>query len=142
MALFLSVDGRVLGPTARTIWDQLIALEEGVQQVGDGLSDAASAIAAYETSRKAAENHGAVIFDELMSVHREATRRERKKGTHAFAGRRRAIERLGLAQVRAHRLAQLAADEQEWSVGLAAREAVLPELTAIALVRVGPQEQP
>jgi superfamily II DNA or RNA helicase len=139
MALFLSDDGRVLGPTARTVWDHLIALEDGVRQVEASLSEVA-AIAAYETSRKAAESHGAVVFDELLSAHRERTRRERKKGTYAFAGRMRAIARLGLPQVRAHRLARLAAERQAWSAELAAREAALPELTAIVLVRIAPQE--
>lgn len=140
LALFLSDDGRVLGPTARTVWDRLIALEDGVRQVEGSLSDVATATGTYETSHKAAEIHGAVVFDELLSAHRESTRRERKKGTHAFAGRKRAIDRLGLPQVRAHRLARLAAEEQEWSAELAAREAALPELTAIVLVRIAPQE--
>jgi len=140
MALFLSDDGRVLGPTARTVWDRLITLEDGVRQVEGSLSDVAAATSTYETSHKAAEIHGAVVFDELLSAHRESTRRERKKGSHAFAGRKRAIERLGLPQVRAHRLARLAAEEQDWSAELAAREAALPELTAIVLVRIAPQE--
>ena len=142
LTLFLSDDGRALGPTARTVWDRLIALDEGVRQVGGILSDAA-ATAAHESSRKAAETHGATLFDELLSAHRESTRRERRKGARAFAGRKRTIERLGLPQVRGHRLARLAAEEQEWSEELAAREAALPELTAIVLVRVAPAvEQP
>lgn len=117
----------------------MIALDGGVHPVAQGLVDGA-ATTIYEASRKAAEHHGAVVFDELLSAHREATRRERKKGTHAFAARRRAIERLGLPQVRAHRLNVLATEEQEWSRELVSREAALPELTAIVLVRIAPQE--
>lgn len=139
LALFVSDDGRVLGPTARTVWDRLIALEDGISQGGDSLNESA-ACSAYEASRKAAETHGAAVFEELLSAHRESTRRERKKGVHAFAGRRRAIERLGLPQVRAHRLALLAAEEQEWSKELSAREAALPELTAMVLVRIAPEQ--
>ena len=138
MALFVSDDGRVLVPTARTVWDRLIALDD-VCSVTTGLAGEPAKIA-YDISRKAAEQHGAVVFDELLTAHREATRRERKKGTHAFAARRRAIERLGLPQVREHRLGILASDEREWSRKLSAREAALPELAAIALVRVAPTE--
>jgi hypothetical protein len=137
MALFLSDDGRVLGPTARLVWDRLIALDHGVRRVESRVDKEE---AAYEASRKAAEAHGAVIFDELLSAHRESTRRERKKGSRAFEGRKRAIERLGLVQVRAHRLARVAAEEQQWAAELAAREAALPELSAVVLVRIAPQE--
>lgn len=139
LALFVSENGRVLAPTARTVWDKLIALEDEVRPVRPGLVDGA-AMAAYEASRKAVEQQGAVVFDELLASHREAICRERKKGTHAFAARRRAIERLGLPQVRIHRLGVLATEEQDWSRELAAREAVLPELSAIVLVRIAPQE--
>lgn len=139
LALFVSDDGRVLGPTARTVWDRLIALEDGIRQEKGNLGESAAS-AAYESSRMAAEKHGAAVFDELLSAHRDSIRRERKKGAHAFAGRRRAIERLGLPQVRAHRLALLAAEEQAWSSELAAREAALPELTAMVLVRIAPSQ--
>jgi superfamily II DNA or RNA helicase len=139
MALFISDEGRVLGPTARTVWDRMIALEEGIRQVDANLLGSTS-LSAFEVSRKAAECHGAVVFEDLLSTHRESIRRERKKGQHAFASRRRAIERLGLPNVRAHRLVWLANEEKEWSAEIMAREAVLPELAAIALVRVVPQE--
>lgn len=139
LALFVAEDGRVLAPTARTVWDKLIALEDEVRPATPGLVDG-PATAAYAASRKAAEQHGAIVFGELLTSHREATRRERKKGTQAFAARRRAIERLGLPQVRVHRLGVLAAEEQDWSRALAEREAALPELSAIVLVHIAPQE--
>jgi len=139
LALFVSDDGRVLGPAARTVWDNLIVAGDEVRPASAGLTETA-ATAAYEAARTAAEKHGAVVFDELVSAHRDGTRRERTKGTLAFAARRRAIERLGLPQVRAHRLAILAAEEKDWSAELAGREAALPELTAIVVVRIAPSE--
>ena len=62
--------------------------------------------------------------------------RERKKGTHAFAARRRAIERLGLPQVRAHRLRQADEEERAWTAELSTREAAVPDLAAILLVHI------
>jgi hypothetical protein len=50
--------------------------------------------------------------------------------------RRRAIERLGLPQVRAHRLRQLDEEERAWTVELSTREGALPDLAAILLVHV------
>jgi len=135
VALFLTEYGRVFGPTARTVWERLIDLPGGLSQAGEELAGTA-AVEAFDTSRKAAEAHGTGIFDELASAHQLSIVRERKKGVHAYASRRRAIERLGLPQVRAHRLRLVADDEQAWSRELAAREAALPDLAAILMVRV------
>jgi hypothetical protein len=134
-ALFVAEDGRVLGPTARTIWDRLIDLPQGLSQASDGLSGAL-AVDAYEASRRAAEAQGATVFQELAAAHHQSIVRERKKGIHAFASRRRAIERLGLPQVRVHRLRQLADEERAWETEIAAREAALPDLAAVLIIRV------
>lgn len=135
LALFVSDDGRLLGPTARNIWDRLIDLPEGLALVSAGL-DESGARAAFETSRRAAETHGAPVFNELLAAHTEGTNRERKKGRQAFAARRRATERIGLPQVRAHRMAHLAEEERVWIAEMSASERALPELAAIVLVHV------
>jgi hypothetical protein len=136
-ALFLAEDGRVLVPAARTIWDRLIDLPQGLSQASEGL-EGASATDAYGACRKAAEEQGATVFQELATAHQQSIVRERKKGIHAFASRRKAIERLGLPQVRAHRLHLLEEEERIWSNQLATREAALPDLDALLMVRVAP----
>ena len=137
LPLFLSEDGRVFGPTARTIWDRLIDLPNGLSQTTEDLSGAPAADA-FGASRRAAEAQGAAVFEELAAAHHLSVVRERKKGGHAFASRRRAIERLGLPQVRSYRLRILAAEEQAWTRELVAREAALPDLAAVLMVRVAP----
>jgi hypothetical protein len=139
LALFLADDGRVFGPTARTIWERLIDLSGGLSQAGEEVlgTDAAEA---FDASRRAAEAEaqGTTVFEELAAAHQMSITRERKKGAHAFSSRRRAIERLGLPQVRAHRLRLLDDEEQAWSCDLATREAALPDLAAVLMVRVAP----
>jgi hypothetical protein len=136
-ALFLAEDGRLLAPTARTIWDRLIDLPQGLSAAGEGLSGAL-ALDAYEASRRAAEAQGATVFEELASAHRQSIIRERKKGIHAFASRRKTIERLGLPEVRIHRLRLLEDEERAWTNEITAREAALPDLTAVLMVWVAP----
>jgi hypothetical protein len=137
LALFVSDDGRVFGPTARTVWDRLIDLPVGLSQAADDLSDA-PALRAYNASRSAAETQGAAVFEELLAAHQLSILRERKKGSHAFASRRRAIERLGLPQVRNYRLRILADEEQAWTRELSVRETALPDLAAVLMARVSP----
>jgi superfamily II DNA or RNA helicase len=135
LAIFLADDGRMLGPTARTIWERLISLPEGLSQTAEEISGCAAAVA-FDASCKVAEAQGALVFEELVAAHQMSITRERKKGVHAFSSRRRAVERLGLPQVRAHRLRGLGEEEQVWSQELAAREVALPDLAAVLLVRV------
>ena len=139
MAIFVSDEGRVLGHTARTVWDTCIALPEALRQSPTVVADAA-AVAAFETSRQAAEKHGAIEFDELVETNGRNTLRERTKCGHAFSARRRAIERIGLPQVRTHRLAQLEGEQRAWSAEIMAREASLPELAAILFLRIERQD--
>jgi SNF2 family DNA or RNA helicase len=135
LAVFVSADGRVFGPTARTIWDRLIDLPGGLSQATEDLSGP-TALQAYDASRSVAESQGAAIFDELLTGHQLSILRERKKGAHAFASRRRAIERLGLPQVRSYRLRILAEEELAWNQELRARETALPDLAAVLMARV------
>lgn len=138
LALFVAEDGRVLGPTARTIWERLIDLPNGLTQAGEEVA-AAAATDAFDTSRKAAEAQGAAVFEDLSASHQKQIMRERKKSAHAFSSRRQAVEKLGLPQVRAHRLRGLAEDELAWSREIAAREVALSDLTAILMVHVLPK---
>jgi SNF2 family DNA or RNA helicase len=137
LPLFVSEEGRVFSPTARTIWDRFIDLPDGLSQATEELSGLTAA-EAFDASRKAAEAQGATVFEELAAAHQLSIVRERKKGGHAFATRRRAIERLGLPQVRGYRLRLLTEEEHVWTQELAAREAALPDLAAVLMIRVAP----
>lgn len=133
--LFISDDGRVLPPTARVVWDRLVEMREETAIRPAALTGEA-AIQAYEATRRIAEEHGRGLFLELAEAHRQRLQRERKKSMQAFAARRRAIERIGLPQVRSHRLAQLEEEERTWNADFTSRENSLPELTAVLLLRV------
>ncbi|RJF76303.1 helicase [Rhodopseudomonas palustris] len=137
LAIFVAEDGRVFAPTARTIWERLIELPNGLSHAGEEIAGS-NATDAFDASRSAAEAQGAAVFEDLAAAHQMSIVRERKKGMHAFSSRRRAIERLGLPQVRAHRLRLLNDEEQAWSRDLAKRETALPDLAAVLVIRVTP----
>ena len=137
LPVFVSDDDRVLAPTARVVWDRLIEMDDSIVVLPDRLTGNAAASTFRET-RKHAETHGQGVFRELLDDHQQRLRRERRKATHAFSARRRAIDRIGLPQVRNHRLTQLEHEERDWKSEMAAKEAALPDLTAIAFVRVEP----
>jgi SNF2 family DNA or RNA helicase len=132
MPLFVHDDGRLLSPTARFVWDRLIDSEP---ITSDHLAGEAAAGVLAEMSRHA-EEQGRAVWEELFQAHRQRLDRERVKGDQAFATRRQALERIGLANVRAHRLVKLTEEERSWRAALEEQQKVVPELLPIVLVRI------
>lgn len=132
MPLFLHDNGRCFFPTARHIWEQLLL---GDVKICDHLTGE-TATQAFTQVWSAAIVQGKSIYDRLIEKHHEQLQREQEKGEYAFAARRRAIERIGLPQVRDYRLNQLKRDEQAWQEQLKRDAEISPELVPLLLVRV------
>lgn len=132
MPLFLNDDGRVFLPTARYIWEQLLTEEVEIQKhlCGEEATKAFSIV--WETALV----QGKGIYEELLRKHHQQLEKEREKSMYAFAARRRAIERIGLPQVRDYRLAQLTQEEQTWREAMQQKSEVTPELIPLLLMRV------
>ena len=132
MPLFRHEDGRVLAPTARFVWDQMLADQLPICSQVQG----SAATEAFDRVYASARNHGQQIYQELVQTHQTRLAAEREKGKYAFADRRLAIERLGLPAVRDHRLTQLAAEERSWSERVDRQTETSPELVPLVLVHV------
>lgn len=138
LPLFRSSEGKVLEPTARVIWERLLALDGGLKLLPDSQLPEADAAQAYERSHQLAQDQGRPLFEELQAKSQQRLERERRKQELAYAVRRRAIERLGLPQVRDFRLAQLQQEEQQWRQEFQRRQESLPSLTLLLLVALAP----
>ncbi len=134
LPLFAHDDGRMLLPTARSIWDRL--LQDAGKVHGQTEVDGAEGRAVFERLRQEAERHGESLFRELHTKRRQWLRDEREKGRYAFQVRRQALSRIGLAEVRQFRIRRLDAEEQAWEADLERRERVFPELQPLVILRV------
>ena len=140
MPLFVSEEGRLLAPTARAVWDRLIDLDGSTHTADTAPVNGDAAMATYERARIEAERQGKALFSELMAAHRESQDRQRQKGHRAFEARRKTVERIGLPEVRNHRLQELEREEADWRQRLTEQDAVVPELTALLMLRVARSE--
>ena len=132
MPLFLGDGGKVFPPTARHLWDQLLTTTPDVQ----GHLDMDESKEVFDRLAEIAEEHGRTIYDELVQEHRTRLTRENEKGEYAFAARRRVIERVGLPQVRDHRLVLLQQEELTWSEELERKAQVYPEMVSLLVIRL------
>ena len=132
VSVFLSEEGKLFLPTARHIWDALQTAEAQVQAtLGQDES-----ITAHESLQIAAEQAGQELFDALQQAHLASVAHEEERGVVSFASRRRAIERVGLPEVRQFRLSRCDADESEWRHELQSARQIVPEIRSLLMLRI------
>jgi len=132
LPIFRQPDGRVLAPTARHIWGQIMAghfeiAEHSGQPIEESLSG---------ELWTAASEHGRPVFDEFVRKHGEKLRLEDEKSQYSFETRRKMIGRIGLPEVRAFRLAQLEQEERDWQGEFKRRQDLSPELVPLVVAVV------
>jgi superfamily II DNA or RNA helicase len=132
LPLFIHDDGRVLAPTANNVWERLIA---GTCEIIGTLSveESHSLIA---KAQEEAEKAGRGLLDELLLESDRKTKREREKMEYSFATRRKAIERVGIPQVKKHRLAELEREERQWRETTEHLTPAAPELSPVFIIKV------
>lgn len=132
VSVFLSEEGKLFLPTARHIWD---ILQTGDAQVQDHLGSDQS-IAVHERLQEAVEQAGQELFARLQQAHLSAIAEEEERGIISFASRRKAIERVGLPEVRQFRLSRCDVDESEWRHELRSAQQIVPEIRSLLTLRV------
>jgi hypothetical protein len=132
VSVFLSDEGKLFLPTARHIWDALQTVEPKVLAM---LSHDESTVA-YNRLQNAVEQAGQELFDALQQAHVASVAREEERGMVAFGSRRKAIEKVGLPEVRQYRMARCDAGETEWRNELQSARQIVPEIRALLLMRI------
>lgn len=132
LSVFLSEEGKLFLPTARHIWDTLQTAEAQVQAM---LGQDESAVV-HQRLQDAAEQAGQELFDTMQQAHLASLDREEERGMVSFASRRKAIELVGLPEVRQFRLSRCNTDESEWRYELQLAQQILPAIRPLLLLRI------
>lgn len=132
LALFMHDDGRVLEPTARRIWEELI---QNIPQV-TGIQGGKHGEIAWEQLRDKMKAYGESVFLDLKLSHQQRIEREQHKGEYALQARRQATQRVGLENVRKHRQARLDQEEKEFRQRIQEMQYAVPDLLPLLILRV------
>jgi len=132
ISVFLNEEGKLFLQTARHIWDALQTTEPRVLK----MLDHDESVSIYEKLQNAAKQAGQELFDTLKQAQVDSIRREEEHGIMAFCSRRKAIERVGLSEVRQYRLLQCATEEAQWRNELQSAHQILPEIRPLLLMRI------
>lgn len=132
LTVFISEEGKLFLPTARRIWDEI---QTNNLKILKSLSSEKSE-EAFEKLIHIAEESGRDRFDTLRQEHNSSIKREEERGTVSFNARRKAIERIGLPEVRNYRLALCNSDEIAWQKELNTARDFLPEIRPLLMLRI------
>ncbi len=132
LALFVHDDGRNLIPTANYLWDLMISETPSIYTFLEGYE----LEAVFDRLRKCAEESGKPIFEDLVRKHQDRITEEREKSQYSFNSRRSVINRLGLSEVRAYRLAKLELEAKQVHLEMEKKERIQPELKPLIIVHV------
>ncbi|OBW63498.1 MAG: helicase [Dehalococcoides mccartyi] len=132
ISIFLHDDGRVLIPTANHIWSQI--MDNG--PVVSGQIMGKQAVELFDNLALAAEKQGYQTYEDLSNKYQSYLQREKDKMNYGFSERKKIIQKVGLANVREHRLKVLEAEEAEWQEKLVERSSSTPELIPLIMIHV------
>lgn len=130
--VFINDGGRPFVPTAKRVWDFLLTETVSVLSV----TDAEDSVRWFEASLAVASTQGEALFATLVEEHRVRIKEERDRATYAFEARDQAIGRIGLPAVREFRRRRLQAEHEARLAALDDMETTMPELNAVAMVRI------
>jgi len=137
-AVFHTADGKSFPTTAKRIWEALLSNDVTMCKEDDLAVEFGNSESIFNDARLHAENIGIEFFNSLKQKHAESLEIEKEKSTYGFNARRKAIERIGLPEVKNFRLAKLEQEFDEWKVLLEQRKQVTPELAALLVLAVSP----
>ncbi|MCI2285141.1 hypothetical protein L3081_19325 [Colwellia sp. MSW7] len=125
LPIYIKPDGSYFAPASNRIWDVLCS---GTVEIISGSSTAKNSDI-YQMLRFVAEEQGKLVFEDMLVDYKADLSEQMDKGEYSFAARKRAIERIGLPEVKNYRLRQLVDEQLNWSQQINEKQHVYPELS-------------
>lgn len=132
VCVFINKKGKLFMQTARHIWDNLLTDDPSIECI----KGSNESIMAGKRLLSAVEQLGQEVFDSMRDAHFASVAREEKRGKISFASRRKAINRLGLPEVRQFRLDRLDEDESQWRCQLQSARKIVPEVRPLLTLEI------
>ena len=125
LPIYIKPDGSFFAPASNRIWDALCS--DTVEVISGSSTVKNSDI--YQMLRAVAEEQGKLVFEDMLINYKADLSEKIDKGEYSFAARKRAIERIGLPEVKNYRLRQLVDEELNWAQQIKEKQQVYPELS-------------
>ena len=133
-SVFTNEDGKVFLPSARHVWN---CIDDSEMELKGQLTTEES-IQTFEWLQVVAEDVGADLFKELNQDHIKTINKEKERLDYSYEFRKRAIDRIGLPEVKQFRSKKLENEQEEWTNELGLIKEVIPDLRPLLLLKIIP----
>lgn len=132
LPVFISEDNIQYRQTAFFIWDCLTAKFYDSTH----LSDVTSSKRIYEKLISEARTIGESVFSDLKDEHMQQIQKEKYRAEIFFSSRKRAIDKIGLPQVRNFRQKELQSGAELWERQIKKAELIIPNLKPLIIIQI------
>jgi hypothetical protein len=128
----MSDSGMSFVPTALRIWELLLSEAPQIR----GYTRGSNAQALWDRAAKALEEIATDQYEMLLNAHMQSLAQEKNRSDTSFSARRKAIERIGLAEVRNYRLKHLEEEKKQWEMEFERAQEVIPEMNLLLIANI------
>ena len=129
------MNGQFYATASQRVWDAVCANELDVLSQHEAcISEEKKDI--YALLHQAVQQEGKSVYANLQAEHLANWENQREKGEYSFRARKRAIERVGLPEVRQYRLRQLESEYHLWLQNMDMKQKVVPDIALHAVFEI------
>lgn len=133
--VYIKLNGQFYATASQRVWDAVCANELDVLSQHEAcISEEKKDI--YALLHQAVQQEGKSVYANLQAEHLANWENQREKGEYSFRARKRAIERVGLPEVRQYRLRQLESEYHLWLQNMDMKQKVVPDIALHAVFEI------
>ncbi|HCA7855112.1 helicase-related protein [Enterobacter hormaechei] len=135
MPVYIKPNGQYYATASQRVWDAVCSKEFEILPQ-DLAVESSLHQSIYALMHKVAQEEGKAIFESMLTANQTDLDNQFEKGEYSFNARKKAIERVGLPEVRQFRLRQLSSEYALWLQDIDKKRRVIPDMVLHTIIEI------
>ena len=135
MPVYIKPNGQYYATASQRVWDAVCSKEFEILPQ-DLAVESSLHQSIYALMHKVAQEEGKAIFESMLTANQTYLDNQFEKGEYSFNARKKAIERVGLPEVRQFRLRQLSSEYALWLQDIDKKRRVIPDMVLHTIIEI------
>jgi superfamily II DNA or RNA helicase len=135
MPVYIKPNGQYYATASQRVWDAVCSKEFEILPQ-DLAVESSLHQSIYSLMHKVAQEEGKAIFESMLTANQTDLDNQFEKGEYSFNARKKAIERVGLPEVRQFRLRQLSSEYALWLQDIDKKRRVIPDMVLHTIIEI------
>ncbi|HDK6592208.1 TPA: DEAD/DEAH box helicase, partial [Klebsiella pneumoniae] len=135
MPVYIKPNGQYYATASQRVWDAVCSKEFEILPQNLAVESSLHQ-SIYTLMHKVAQEEGKAIFESMLTANQTDLDNQFEKGEYSFNARKKAIERVGLPEVRQFRLRQLSSEYALWLQDIDKKRRVIPDMVLHTIIEI------